>query len=141
MELEKVRDGFLDKSAEAELLHKKVSEKVGRRRVEVTLAVLLLSDEGELSGGGAAAEGRRGGLAEGRAGQGVHGRGQSQARPSGQHQRGRDLPTEGRGHSGAPVTHTDPSLGWNRSRGSRRTMFVCSFKIFTVFNKIINVFI
>lgn len=105
--LEKVRDGFLDKAAELELLQKKAADQVRRaprcrRRLgNAHEPVFLFTDAGKIPGGRPAAEHREGWrdrLAQGRTGQrvpeilGV----QTQARPSGQHQRGGDFSTEGR---------------------------------------------
>lgn len=138
-----VRDGFLHKSADVELLQKKASDQVRQQRVEVTCTVcqtLIISffDEGKISGGSPGAErhqGWRDRFVEGRTGQEVpeiHSGDQSQARPSGQHQRGSDFSTEGEEGRKDPASLT---LGQNRS-GQTRTDTGCSFKI--PFNKILT---
>lgn len=127
--LEKVRDGFLDKSAELELLQQKATEQV--RKVSGTLEELLISvyyiyfpyGSGKIPGGCPAAEhhkGWRDRFTEGRTGQGlpeIPTGVQTQARPSGQHQRGGDFSTEGHDWTHAQENSKDStSLTAGRNR-------------------------
>lgn len=142
--LEKVRDGFLDKSADLELLQKKATDQVRRapwcrRRLGNAHEPVFLSyDEGKIPGGRPAAEhheGWRDRLAQGRTGQHlpeIPGRVQAQARPSGQHQRSGDFSTEGRDWTDAQENSKDSTSltpGRNRFRaaeveGRRRLLTV-----------------
>lgn len=132
--LETLRDGFLHKSAEVELLQKKVEEQVrswrwrppglapqagGQAHQAVGhahQAASSLCGGGQVSGGRPGAErhqGRGGLLPEGGAGPAVpetrdQSGDQTQAGPSGQHQRGCDVPAEERSHALAPEDRPDP---------------------------------
>lgn len=138
--LEKVRDGFLDKSAELELLQQKATEQV--RKVSGTLEEMLAHayyiyfsyGSGKIPGGRPAAEhhkGWRDRFTEGRTGQGlpeVPAGAQTQARLSGQHQRGSDFSTEGRDWTHAQENSKDSTsltVGRNRVWAAEEDFWPC----------------
>lgn len=140
--LEKVRDSFLDKSAELELLQQKATEQVrkvsgiARKRV-LYIYIIFSYGSGKIPGSRPAAEhhkGWRDRFTEGRAGQGlpeVPTGVQTQARPSGQHQRGSDFSTEGRDWTHAQENSKDSTsltVGRNRVWTAEEDFWPCPWQ-------------